>query len=110
MSKVEVQTNFTHEQFNSQILDIKHNQYLIRIFEQNGRNKYALIRNELALRDNNGNLPYYGIQGEDFTYHYEYGKLSNLTPLTKEQKNYIYNNFHSSGRVVFGENITHMIT
>ena len=109
MPTVDVQNNFTHEQFNSQILDIKHNQYLIRIFEQDGRNKFALIRNELALGDSTGNLPRYGIQGEDITYHYQYGKFSNLTPLTEKQENYIYNNFHSSGRVVFGENITHMI-
>jgi hypothetical protein len=109
MGKIDVQSNYTHEQFNKQILDIKHNQYLIRIFKQNGRNKYALIRNELALCDNKGNLPRYGIQGEDFTYHYKYGKFINTAPLTKKQIDYIYNNFHTSGRVVFGENITHMI-
>ena len=88
--------NLHPNQFNQEVLNIKHSRNIIKIFE-NGRNKYALIRNELALRDNTGNLPYYGIQGEDIGYQYIYGKFIDLEPVNNNQNSDLlpYNDGHN---------------
>jgi len=106
MQTHDIQDVYTHDEFNTQVLDIKNNRYILKLALNDGRRtKFMLIRNELALRDNNGNIPKYALQGEDIGYHYTYGKFSQGNKLTKDESNYFYYNFSPSGRVVFGDKI-----
>ena len=106
METLDIQDVYTHDEFNKEVLDIKNNRYIIKLVLNDGRRtKFMLIRNELALCDNNGNIPKYALQGEDIRYHYTYGKFSHGNKLTKQESNYFYYNFYPSGRIVFGDKI-----
>ena len=107
--------------FNQKILDIKNNRQIARIIINRPNSpKYILIRNELAMANANGNIPYFAIQGEDIPFLYTYGKFNteydimtcNYDPYEKIDPNFlksIRQMFHPSGRVVFGDNILDMI-
>lgn len=106
METLDIQDVYTHDEFNKEVLDIKNNRFIVKLVLNDGRRtKFMLIRNELALRDNNGNIPQYALQGEDIIYHYTYGKFSQGNKLTKQESNYFYYNFYPSGRIVFGNKI-----
>ena len=98
------------ELYNAKVLEIMNKKYIIKLFLNNGSSpKYMLIRNELALRDNKGDRPYYGLQGEDIEYQYNYGTFHTGNKLTSEQYDYYNSLFHCSGRVVFDDWITDWI-
>jgi len=106
METQNIQKVYTHDEFNKGVLDIKNNRNILKLVLNDGRRtKFMLIRNELALRDNKGNIPQYALQGEDIRYHYTYGKFSLGNKLTKQESNYFYYNFYPSGRIVFGDKI-----
>ena len=99
----------TADEWNKQLMEIILKKYIIRIFlKDNSPSKFMLIRNKLKLRDNCGNIPHHGLQGEDITYHYNYGEFSKKE-WSADVKDRYYDIFHSSGRVVFGERISHII-
>jgi hypothetical protein len=109
METHDIQEVYTYDKFNKEVLDIKNNRCIVKLVLNDGRpTKYMLIRNELALRDSKRNIPRYGLQGEDIGYHYNYGKFHTefSNKLTREESNYYYSNFHSSGHVVFGDKIS----
>jgi hypothetical protein len=98
------------EIYNDKVLEIMNKKYIIKLFLNNGTSsKYMLIRNELALRDNKGDRPYYSLQGEDIEYQYNYGTFHSGKELTSEQFHYYNSLFHCSGRVVFDDWITDWI-
>lgn len=84
--------------------------YIIQIFlKDNSPSKYMLIRNKLELMDNHGNISHHGLQGEDITYHYNYGEFFKKKEWSNDVKDRYYSIFHLSGRAVFGERISHII-
>ena len=98
------------ELYNDKVLEIMNKKYIIKLFLSNGTSpKYMLIRNELALRDNKGNIPHYALQGEDIEYQYNYGTFHTGKELSSEQFHYYNSLFHCSGRIVFGNWITNWI-
>ena len=102
-------TSLTADEWNGQLMEIMLKKYIIRIFlKDKSSSKYMLIRNKLELMDNLGNIPHHGLQGEDITYHYNYGEFSKNDSSPNVPCRY-YSIFHSSGRVVFGERISHII-
>ena len=102
--------SLTADEWNKQLMDIMLNKYIIQIFlKDNSLSKFMLIRNKLELMDNRGNIPHHGLQGEDITYHYNYGEFSKKKEWSTDVKDRYYSIFHSSGRVVFGEIISYII-
>jgi len=102
--------SLTADEWNMMLQLCLQKKYIIRIFlKDHSQSKFMLIRNKLELRDNCGNIPHHALQGEDITYHYNYGKFSKNKEWSADVKNRYYSIFHTSGRIVFGERISHII-
>ena len=98
--------------FNRLVVDTKNSIRIVKIKLKNNSKfeKFMLIKDCIPLRDNRGNVPYYGLQGEDICYLYNYGafcknKGSYEPSLSNEERKKILNAFQCYS-IIFGEKIS----